>query len=433
MIGLAASAWLLGLLLVPVVWYLHRSGPILRRHPVANLDLWQDSRERAVQAGERRPPDPAWLRRAAILALLCVALAGPQWRRPAERVTVWVDDSLSMRTLENGESRLDRGLRLARAALREAGVQDALVRPLSEPTRSYPVTGTGTLQAMRSSAATAEPQLPPPDALDPTRAHWLVTDGADDAVNAWLGASAIDRVIQVATTSRNVGIARVTVRPQPAISTAYAIQVLLRNGGTVRGDTHRRGVGRAAAALAARRVSIDAGASMSLEFPAVRSVPRVTARLIPTDALAEDDVAVVDASSLAPLAVHLDTTCPAAVARSIAAHPALKTTRGGDARLVVDCGSGWGRDLPGAASRVAPGNAGAVRSRRVALVTGSHFGTAAARRHVTCVGARTARCRRPRGRRAAGGRRSPSRHRARRQSPHRRDLTRPRRDRVSGR
>ena len=191
----------------------------------------------------------------------------------------------------------------------------------------------------------AEPQLPPPDALDPTRAHWLVTDGADDAVNAWLGGSAIDRVIQVATTSRNVGIARVTVRPQPAVSTAYAIQVLLRNGGTA-AETRIVEVSAEPAAPTRRRVSIDAGASMALEFPAVRSAQRVTARLIPTDALAEDDVAVVDASSLAPLAVHLDTTCPAAVARSIAAHPALKTTRGGDARLVVDCGSGWGRDLP---------------------------------------------------------------------------------------
>ena len=83
----------------------------------AHLDLWQDDRARAAQAGERRPPDAAWLRRAAILALLCIALAGPHWQRPAERVTVWIDDSLSMQTLEDGATRLDRGLHLVQMAL----------------------------------------------------------------------------------------------------------------------------------------------------------------------------------------------------------------------------------------------------------------------------------------------------------------------------
>lgn len=343
MIGLATPAWLLGLLLVPAIWYLHRSGPILRRHPVANLDLWQDSRERAMQAGERRRPDPAWLRRASILALLCIALAGPQWRRPAERVTIWVDDSLSMQTIEAGESRLDRGLRLAQSALRAAHAQDAFMRPLSEPARSYPAFGPGALHAIRSSAAMREPQLPPPDALDPTSAHWLVTDGADDAVNAWLGRSAIDRVIQVGTSSRNVGITRVTVRTQPAATSGQAIQVLLRNGGTV-AESRTVEVSSDSAAPTTRRITIDAGASEALEFSAARSAQRVTARLIPADALAEDDVAEVDTASLAPLATHVDTKCPPAVVRSIAAHPALKATHGGDARLVIDCGSGWGRE-----------------------------------------------------------------------------------------
>ncbi len=241
---LATPAWLLGLLLVPAIWYLHRSGPILRRHPVASLDLWQDDRARAAQAGERRPPDSAWLRRAAILTLLCIALAGPQWQRPAARVTLWVDDSLSMQTVEDGETRLGRGLRLAQAALRETAVHDVIVRPLSDPARAYPSVNAVTMQAIESRAGTREPQLPAPDALAPARAHWLVTDGADEGINAWLGNTAVERVIQVASSSRNVGITRVTLRPQPADPQSGAIQILLRNGGSEPEDTDCRSIGR---------------------------------------------------------------------------------------------------------------------------------------------------------------------------------------------
>ena len=113
----ATPAWLFGLLLVPVIWYLHRTGPILRRHPVASLDPWRDARLEAMQAGQRRRADPAWIRRAVIAALLSLALAGPTLPRGGERVTLWVDDSLSMQTVQSGRTRLERGLDLAATAL----------------------------------------------------------------------------------------------------------------------------------------------------------------------------------------------------------------------------------------------------------------------------------------------------------------------------
>ncbi len=343
--ALATPAWLLGLLLVPAIWYLHRSGPILRRHAVASLDLWQDDGARTAQAGERRQPDPAWLRRAAILALLCVALAGPQWQRPAERVTVWVDDSLSMQTLEDSETRLDRGLRLAQAALRESAVHDVIVRPLSDPTRAYPSASAATMQAIRSHAGTREPQPPAPDALTAARAHWLVTDGADDGVNAWLGNSVVERVIQVASASRNVGITRVTVRPQPADQTAGAIQILLRNGGSAP-ETRTVEVLAGSILLASHTVSIGAGASVTLTQAVPLPVQRLTVRLVPTDALPQDDSVIVDGTPLTRIAVHVDPSCPVEVTRSVGAHPALRTTTGRDAGLIIDCGSGWGSDVP---------------------------------------------------------------------------------------
>jgi len=120
----STPAWLFGLLLVPVIWYLHRTGPILRRHPVANLDLWRDARLEAMQAGDRRRADPAWIRRAIIAALLSLALAGPTLPRGGGRVTLWVDDSLSMQTGQTGRTRMERGLDLATTSRRATGLHD---------------------------------------------------------------------------------------------------------------------------------------------------------------------------------------------------------------------------------------------------------------------------------------------------------------------
>ncbi len=342
---LATPAWLLGLLLVPAIWYLHRSGPILRRHPVASLDLWQDDRARAAHAGKRRPPDTAWLRRAAILTLLCIALAGPQWLRPAARVTLWVDDSLSMQTVEDGATRLDRGLRLAQAALRETAVHDVIVRPLSDPARAYPSVNAVTMQAIESLAGTREPQLPAPDALAPARAHWLVTDGADEGINAWLGNTAVVRVIQVASASRNVGVTRVTLRPQPADPQSGVLQILLRNGGS-EPEARTVEVTAGSVALGSHTVSIGAGASVTLNQVVALPLQHLTARLAPADALSQDDSASVDGTLLAAIAVHLDPSCPVEVTRAVRAHPALWITTGRDAGLSVDCGSARSRDVP---------------------------------------------------------------------------------------
>ena len=148
----ATPAWLFGLLLVPVIWYLHRTGPILRRHPVASLDLWRDARLDAMQAGERRRADPAWIRRAIIAALLSLALAGPTLPRGGERVTLWVDDSLSMQTVQSGRTRLERGLDLAATALRASGVRDIETRVLSSPWRAGAGPGIPDRAAMTSQA-----------------------------------------------------------------------------------------------------------------------------------------------------------------------------------------------------------------------------------------------------------------------------------------
>jgi len=333
----STPAWLFGLLLVPVIWYLHRTGPILRRHPVANLDLWRDARLEAMQAGDRRRADPAWIRRAVIAALLSLALAGPTLPRGGGRVTLWVDDSLSMQRVQSGRTRLERGLDLAATTLRASGLHDVETRVLSSPWRASVGLDPPDRGTISSRGGRSEPQLPDPGQLDRSRSHWLVTDGADANVNAWLAAAPVERVLQVAGDSRNAGIARLTVRPQPADAMALAILVQLTNAGD-RVESRRVVVTTDAGVIGARDVSIEPGSTLTIPFDGRAPVRSVEARLSPADALAEDDTVTVDASSLAPFATAVDTACPAAVLRAIRAHPALRASNDSDARLLLDCG-----------------------------------------------------------------------------------------------
>ena len=368
----ATPAWLFGLLLVPVIWYLHRTGPILRRHPVASLDLWRDARLEAMQAGRRRRADPAWIRRAIIAASLSLALAGPTLPRGGERVTLWVDDSLSMQFRQSGQTRLERGLDLAATALRAAGVRDVETRVLSNPWRAGAGLGPSERGTIASQAGRNEPRPPDPAQLDRSRSHWLLTDGADAGVNAWRAAAPVTRVIQVANNSGNVGIARLSARPQPADATALAIQVQLANAGN-RAESRRVVVTTDAGVVGEREASIEPGSTATIQFDARAPVRSVEARLSPTDALAEDDTVSVDTSSLAPVVTVVDPACPAAVLRAIRAHPALRAATASDARLVVDCGgatstnptlpririaSGAPAAIDGSTLRWAPGLAG---------------------------------------------------------------------------
>ncbi len=333
----ASPAWLLGLLLVPVIWYLHRSGPILRRLPVSSVDLWRGSQVTPSEAGAQRRPDPAWIRRAAAAAALSIALAGPQLPRASEHITLWVDDSLSMRTVESGETRLQRGLQQVASAVHAGAANDVEVRTLSRPWRSRSGLDAAVRRALTAEAGTRE--LQPPDAghLDRTRSHWLLTDGADARINAWLETAGIARVVQVAASSRNVGVASLTVRPQPFDALQLAVQVQLVNGGTAR-EVRRVEIASDGKLLATREISLDAGATTTLAFDARLPSGTILARLLPGDALPEDDVASLSTSALEPVAVVGDAACPATLLRAIRAHPGLRMVDGGKAGLVVDCG-----------------------------------------------------------------------------------------------
>ena len=204
--------WLFGLLLLPVIRWLHRGGRQRRAVPVSRLDLWRRAAASSPAAGERRPPDPAWRRRALLTALLVVALAEPQLPEQRTDITLWIDDSLSMLTREEHGTRLAEGLAQVRSLLAEVPHADVEVRTLGDPWHSLGALTDATVATVVAGAGRKQPAAPPAALLRRDSLHWLLTDGAHAALFEWPGDSRPDRVIQVASVTRNVGLERLSAR-----------------------------------------------------------------------------------------------------------------------------------------------------------------------------------------------------------------------------
>src|SRR6478736_5910899 len=89
--------WLAALALLPVVRWLHRYRAATDATSVAAAFLWRGDVHTGMRGREPQPPDPAWRRRAGVVALLALVLAGP--RLPGGHgapIIVWLDDSQSL-------------------------------------------------------------------------------------------------------------------------------------------------------------------------------------------------------------------------------------------------------------------------------------------------------------------------------------------------
>lgn len=338
MLSFATPLWLLGLLLVPVMWWLHRSGPHLRGVPVSSLLLWRRAVTSTLAAGDQRRPDPAWKRRALLAGLLSIALAGPQVRQPVSRITVWVDDSISMLAREVRGTRLSLGLERVRATLAAAPAADVEVRTLDQPWRAFAGLSPEVIATIIGEAGQLEPTPPPKALLRTDRSHWLLTDGADPTVLGWPGGNRADRYFQVAGIHRNVGIDRLAARRNLQDPRRLNLQLQVVNGGDA---TEERIVEIATdtgeVARSRQRLAPHTAAMVTAD---IATANRVSAKLTPADAVAEDDVITLDLRPLRARRVATDATCPRALLDAVRSHPALQLTdavSGVDAAL--DCGA----------------------------------------------------------------------------------------------
>lgn len=353
MLSWVAPWWFGGLALLPLIRWLHRGGRHRRALRVPRLALWQGVPAQSAAAGELAPPDPAWRRRALLAALLCLALAGPQWPQPQPAITLWIDDSPSMLVREapdRGSTRLVEGLALARAQLADVAHAEVTVRTLSDPWRERGEPDDALASDVAAGAGRRGAAPPPAALLRSDRLHWLLTDGADATLLAWADGRRPDRVIHVGRSSRNVGLTHLSARRRA--DDPQRIDVLLRlgNGGDT-AESRELVLTDGKGELGRWVQRLEPGASLLLEasIGAPSTLSKVRATLQPGDALVADDMLELDLAPLRQRRVSIDTQCPQALAAAVRAHPGLAAVPAdaADADALLDCGSaGSDRPLP---------------------------------------------------------------------------------------
>jgi hypothetical protein len=348
MIAWSAPWWLLGLAALPMLWWLHRQGS-QRLLYVSSALLWRHALKPSPGGASARAQalDPAFWRRALILALLCLALAGPRFAAHAPEVVVWIDDSLSMQSLEPGGTRLALGLAALRAALDERGARVAILRSLSDPAFSRQVQAPFLAASFPAQLPVGAARPPPARLLEGSAEHWLLTDGADAAVAAWSASAPLARVLRIGTATENVAIVRLAARAALEDPQRWAIEIEIANLGLARAE-RSLALERGEDAPWRTSLSLAPGATVRVQRlidSAGGTGGPLRARLSPADALAADDSLSLALPRTTFQRVAVDPRCGAALRRAVSAHPALRPVAPGEsAELLVDCSDRWRED-----------------------------------------------------------------------------------------
>lgn len=316
--------WLSLLVVIPFVRWLHRWHASVRRHLVPALFLWERGPDTQGTGTRRREPDPAWRRRASAVALLVLAMSQPEWQATSGRITVWVDDSLSMLTREGGQSRLEAALLEVRRAQADRRVDEVVVRSLGDPGYLRRYGRPGELDVRHWLGREPHEAVPPPGALmSRDSAHWLLTDGASPLIRQWAERAPLGRIINVGRATENTAIILVGARRSADSAAALDVVVSVVNTGSasrqsvLRLEADGRGVGEVP-------LSVGAGQRIISHFT-LPGLPRtLTARFGDGDDLTEDDALSVDLAALQPLPVGIGAGCPENVGAVIDAHPGLR-------------------------------------------------------------------------------------------------------------
>ena len=238
MIGFGAPLWLLLLGLLPVLRWLHRFQRQGRMHYTAALFLWRRLQPSHGVAGDTAThPDPRWWLRALISLSLILALAEP-YRQAANGpdLIVWLDDSLSQFTQEQGRSRLQQGITGLIARIEQIRPNRVDIRSLGNTTASLKVRpGQESDWRERLKNWTTQPRdepHPPPASLLRTDAHHiLLTDGADARLNQWSANLPDIEIIQHGTLKENPALTRLSLRNSLVDTTETSGLIELVNSG----------------------------------------------------------------------------------------------------------------------------------------------------------------------------------------------------------
>jgi hypothetical protein len=218
MIGFQAPLWLLLLGLIPLIRWLHRFRFDSTTWPSTTLFLWVGLQRQTPDKGSPGEPDPRWMLRALITGLLILMLAKPFLQDArGQPVEVWIDDSLSMFTLERSQTRIQAGLLQLQSYLDEHGFSRIELHSLGDPAARLSLDPEDSANwAARMDAWTSQPRseplLPPAVTLSKRANHILITDGADKAVNRWAQTAPLVHIIRTGELRQNFVLGEFSLR-----------------------------------------------------------------------------------------------------------------------------------------------------------------------------------------------------------------------------
>ncbi len=217
--SLESPLWLLGLLAVPLVWWIHRFRNQGVDLPVSTVVLWRNISCPESRGHRLTTADPLWRQRAIIITAIALALTAPAWDSLSNRtVDAWFDHSLSMHTVEESGTRIELGIQQLLNTLDAEGISQATIHSLQDHSRSLQFKSQTAIQNREALQAwlSAAPQTisrPLPGPTLPEHETWLVTDGADNRLQGWVNSTGVQQIIQVGSTTENAALTRLSVRP----------------------------------------------------------------------------------------------------------------------------------------------------------------------------------------------------------------------------
>jgi len=344
MIEWSSPGWLWGLVVLPLVWALHKLRARRGEFAVSAVFLWRYAAFEETTGSRWSSADPAWRRRALILALLILAEAGAHWS-DSRFIEIWLDDSVSMLVDEGKAKRHEMALQVLREALDDLSPFRAVIHSLTYPGRSvrfdssYANRWEGEVESWFQDPGPGV-QMPLAMEMSPDAGHWLVTDGADSDVNRWADAAQLSRIVQVGTARDNLALTALSLRPSLKSENGLNGILELANAGDAEARrTIELYVGERM--LRSWPVVVSSGGTETLAFDLPKPVDGpLIARSKPADALTYDD----ELALAYPQRVHarLFGACGRHLSAALSVHPALTfpSDNGNDADLAVVCGNG---------------------------------------------------------------------------------------------
>jgi len=323
--------WLLVLLTLPLVWWLHRRPATDTAIPVSSLLLWQNSKSQGAATIRLNETDPLWWLRALIVTLLMIAAATPTWlREQGHRIEVWFDDSISMQAQETEGTRTALATDALLDKLAREKPATVILHSLTQPNHQLVLRPENRHQWHSSidhwlHTKRLAIRFPEPGQMSTHAQHWLVSDGADPGFQVWLETAPISQLIQVGQVRENSAIIGLSLRTSLDNSRLDSIAVISHQG--LETTNRQLTISANGQLLQQWPITLTAGQRIQKSF----SIPHknnieLSAALTPGDALTSDDRLKLTPQQLTPLSYLVLGECDRRLMIALSSHPMLSAT-----------------------------------------------------------------------------------------------------------